>query len=785
MLDVLAAISSVDPPSLLAWLILAFAAAGYPLGIMLGASCSPCCGCAACAEGSLPETLTVTFSGLADQTPGPDLIALSFTSCYGSGASAQVTAPGGDPATDKGPIGAVSLTNGGSGYAVLGRVAPTLTVSGGSGTGATFTATLSQSPDACGLARWAISSIAASGGTDYADGDALTITIAEGDTEVQAASALLYLGREEPEITLDGSATTTVVITQNYNPGTSPITWGVESVTVTSGGSGYTEGDAATFLTAADDVEETAATGTIRVVHAEPTNAIVSFYDAATAQPSAGTGATLEPVWQETALDQYDAPNLKKYRLTGMTVTSGGSGYTAGDVIEITFASVDDGGTAAYASITVSGVNGSGAITQVSVLGGGGEYIGSRTDALHSVAMTPSTRGSYYKDLPASRYVVVQNGGLYYREDASEPPYVAAVTVGITQTAPSTGTGASLSVTIDDDTGSETFGQITGVNIDDGGSGYLAWQWKNTKCCGDYYNGMSVVVKRNNSQIGSYIQDEPCRYMHRMCGVGNTMNNLGYVIVDYAGPSTPPKIYLVSEDTRSRSGATSSDSFPSTTCNTEFTTEQLVQDCGTWQDTNGGSLSFTSSGGATATLSVGGNYDAGFRDSGGQSCHICCQGDSEVPEEIEVTINDPRSSKPVDFAGTYVAQYGGNANLVGNIQPHISGWRVFYTPPNPPPFTAPNLRIHLYVEPCSQPGAFFSPDGWGCDDCHKKCRVMAFASLDTSGLASDQCGYATEIDGDSACGLCQSTPICSVAGLSLSLPPVTANGCGGTLTLNT
>ena len=43
MLDLLAAISSVDPPSFVAWAVLAFAASMYPVGIMLGASCSPCC----------------------------------------------------------------------------------------------------------------------------------------------------------------------------------------------------------------------------------------------------------------------------------------------------------------------------------------------------------------------------------------------------------------------------------------------------------------------------------------------------------------------------------------------------------------------------------------------------------------------------------------------------------------------------------------------------------------------------------------------------------------------
>jgi hypothetical protein len=42
-MELLAAISSADPPSLVAWLVLAFAAALYPVGLMLGSDCSPCC----------------------------------------------------------------------------------------------------------------------------------------------------------------------------------------------------------------------------------------------------------------------------------------------------------------------------------------------------------------------------------------------------------------------------------------------------------------------------------------------------------------------------------------------------------------------------------------------------------------------------------------------------------------------------------------------------------------------------------------------------------------------
>ena len=172
MFELVSAIASVDPPSFAVGLVWLFAVGMYPIGIMLGSSCSPCCAppppCTLCTEGELPDTVTVTFDGLTDKTPGPDLISVGFSACFGGGASAQVTAPGGDPDTDKGPISAVTLTSGGSGYAKLGRVLPTVTASGGSGSGATLTPSLTSSNDACGIPRWSVSSVSVSGGTGYA-----------------------------------------------------------------------------------------------------------------------------------------------------------------------------------------------------------------------------------------------------------------------------------------------------------------------------------------------------------------------------------------------------------------------------------------------------------------------------------------------------------------------------------------------------------------------------------------------------------------------------------------
>jgi hypothetical protein len=340
------------------------------------------------------------------------------------------------------------------------------------------------------------------------------------------------------------------------------------------------------------------------------------------------------------------------------------------------------------------------------------------------------------------------------------------VTVGVSQTAPSNGTGATLTATVESSTSSANFGKITGVSISSGGNNYLAWQWRNTKCCGDFYNGLSVVVKRLN-----YGNGDACLYQHLICGVGNMRNNAGSVEVQYRGPSLAPLVRLRSEL------ANTADTV-SSICDTTFTASGNVTNCSDWSG-----VSFSASGGATASVTAGGTYDATFKNPGGGACHLCCKGAGQVPLEIEATINDPRTYKPVDFSGTYVLTYTGNTLGFGAIAPSGAVWRTYYTVPNPPPFTSPFVFIAVYTEPCStQTAGSFLPDQWGCDNCHKKCRKMASVTLANSASASDQCGYVEAVNEQTACGLCVETPICSITGKSWQL---TSSGCPGTVTLTT
>lgn len=519
----LAAIESVEPTAWPLLGIMSVSVAMYAVGILLP-GCS-CCGCTLCTEGALPETVTVTFDGLASKAPGPNLITLSFSACYGSGAAAVVTAPGGDPETDKGPISAVSLTNGGSGYAKLGRVAPTLTVSGGTGTGATLTPSLSTSQDGCKLDRWALQSVAASGGTGYANGDALTITVAEGDTEVSAAAATLYLDKTAPTLTLSGAASATVSMSAR-----SDGNFRVSAVAVTSGGSGYTEGQSLTFTVGANDETVAAAAAKARVVHAPPVNSLLY-------KEVSGSGAVLTPAWTLLPTNQWPAPHKKTYYLSSVTIANGGSGYVHDDLFEFYFASVADGELISGGTFYVDAVDGNGAITAVLIANDGGEYLGSRTDAIESVEIT--NPGSYYHDDPGARRVFVNAGGSYYREDASVAPYVAAVTVVIAQGLPSAGTGATLTATVESSTASANFGKITAVAITSGGTNYLAHELFDT--CLSRFDGRSIVLTRSLPEwpyilplwTGECVYRYVCQH-DLQCGL-----EVEWAVVRYIGPDTP------------------------------------------------------------------------------------------------------------------------------------------------------------------------------------------------------------------------------------------------------
>ena len=473
---------------------------------MLGSQCSVCCSGTACgckAGTKLPYTMTVTLSGLHNKTKG-NYCDLLISSDVGGGASGVATSPGGcdgdtDPIcgktgqdgsgkcggtttsapSNRGPLTGVLLTASGSGYVSL-RSQPTVTAGGGSGTGAKFDVTLKQ--DKC---DWSVKSVSVTGGKDYVEGDSLSFTIADGDTQKTPAQATLHTQRAEPTLTASAPGGVGAALTVTYTPTErTPSTWSISGITVASGGTGYHGGDSVTFTLGKSDTEVSAASATITTSRVEPTlSASVS---------GTGSGASLT-----VSL----TPNSEgtSWSVSAIGITDGGTGYSEWDYVTV---NVVDGQTEGWPSFYayVSSVDENGAITSVAIYYNYGSYF-KEGGVIQSVAL--SDGGSYYKDTGVPDTVDVTNGGKYYRDDPNGEP-CAAVTV----TPCGGGTGAKISATVDATAGSPDYGKITGLTIDNGGTGYLAWHWINT--CNENLNGVPFVLKADTPEPLISLSFESC-----------------------------------------------------------------------------------------------------------------------------------------------------------------------------------------------------------------------------------------------------------------------------------
>jgi hypothetical protein len=140
-----------------------------------------------------------------------------------------------------------------SAYIITGRVEPTVTASASGGTGAELSVTLSQSTDWNGLDIWSVESVAVDdGGTGYTNGASVTFAVTDG-VESYPASATIATVRGEPEVTasVPYSTGSGAVLTPVLSA--SGGSWTVASVTITDGGSGYSEWDQ--VLISTDDIE--------------------------------------------------------------------------------------------------------------------------------------------------------------------------------------------------------------------------------------------------------------------------------------------------------------------------------------------------------------------------------------------------------------------------------------------------------------------------------------------------------------------------------------------------
>lgn len=205
-------IDSIDPVSLPLWAIAIYAVAMYPLGLLFGSECATCCcqkctGCDCCgdewprlagqccegewrtgdgqccdgqwhedggeccgddwyAEGEEGECCNNEWHTEAGTCCNARQIPLVVAECEGCPQWRRAIA---NVAWLPDSGLSVVLTDGGSGYATTqpARVAPTLTVAGGSGSGLEVVLTLEEIEDECLRPSWRIASLTFSGGTGY------------------------------------------------------------------------------------------------------------------------------------------------------------------------------------------------------------------------------------------------------------------------------------------------------------------------------------------------------------------------------------------------------------------------------------------------------------------------------------------------------------------------------------------------------------------------------------------------------------------------------------------
>jgi hypothetical protein len=320
-------------------------------------------------------------------------------------------------------------------------------VSGGSGSGATLAVTLTQNGQG-EQATWSVASVnVTNGGSGYTGLESVTFTPEVGAITAGGAFAEIQVGRVQPTITASATggsgAALSVTLAEGFDWWSNQAYWYVDSVAVTNGGTGYTNGSSVSF-TVTDGQESYAASATITTGVEEPTVSATVYAN--------GTGATIAPTITQGG---------NRWSVTAAAITAAGSGYSQGDYIE--FTSSDNVESVGYA--TVASVNGSGGITGLTIYSGGSYF---RDNGIIE-GVSVSSGGSYFKSTGIIQSVQVYDGGSYYKEQGTGQVVSDTPTVVISG---NTGIGATATATVDATLGSPTFGKITAVNVTNGGSGY-------------------------------------------------------------------------------------------------------------------------------------------------------------------------------------------------------------------------------------------------------------------------------------------------------------------------
>lgn len=249
----------------------------------------------------------------------------------------------------------VTLTNVGAGY----KTVPIVVATGGSGTGATFVAT---------IANGVVTNVVETNpGTGYLPGQTVTLVFSGGNSGGTGASLTAVLSS-----TGGGSGATFTVTFQSFSGPPGSVNWRVFSIVVTNGGSGYSQ-----FTTL--NLAITATGGTITPSPAatlQPVIAGGSITGVTIVNP--GTYSITTGHSPSGTLTTSDAG---AFHVTSVTVTSGGTNYSPSTTVTAS------GGGSPIQQATLQPVIVAGVITSVTVANGG--LYGSNTPPTLTAADAP------------------------------------------------------------------------------------------------------------------------------------------------------------------------------------------------------------------------------------------------------------------------------------------------------------------------------------------------------------------------------------------------------------
>jgi phage tail sheath protein FI len=378
-------------------------------------------------EGLLSE-ITVTSGGTGYVSNNQTSPVIEVSDPTGSGAvlEANIT---------NGAIMSIDIIAPGAGY-----TAPSITITGGNGTGATATATTKNVKEAGGIqptARAVLSGGAitginlSSGGSGYTSVPTVTVVPAPGDTGTGATAAAILSGSGITGITVStsgsGYTSPSVSFTGGGGSGASAaavLAGPVSSITLINAGSGYTSTPTVTITGGGGS-------GATAVATTDGNN-ITSI-----SIVSGGTGYTSEPTVTITGGGGSGgvADSVVNYNvIKSISITTAGSGYTSTPTILITDSTGTGAsasaaiGTSSVASISIStGGTGFKAFPTVTITGGGGSgaTVGSVTVGSSSVTSVVITVGG--TGLSAAPAVII--------EDAPSENGVTAVATAVIETA--------------------------------------------------------------------------------------------------------------------------------------------------------------------------------------------------------------------------------------------------------------------------------------------------------------------------------------------------------------